>query len=134
MRNSIKTSIIILRDSGRFSLFAFRFLFGFPLYKLNAIPEKNSLVNSLVNTNEKLIKALFKTSQVFYYILNKYLKNNIFVYNGGYSSVGRASDCGSECRGFEPRYSPHHLKRFQCNFHSFGYSFCNMIESAMSQL
>ena len=21
---------------------------------------------------------------------------------GGYSSAGRASDCGSECRGFEP--------------------------------
>ena len=25
---------------------------------------------------------------------------------GGYSSVGRASDCGSECRGFEPHYPP----------------------------
>ena len=25
---------------------------------------------------------------------------------GGYSSVGRASDCDSECRGFKPRYSP----------------------------
>ena len=22
--------------------------------------------------------------------------------HGGYSSAGRASDCGSECRGFEP--------------------------------
>jgi hypothetical protein len=30
---------------------------------------------------------------------------------GGYSSVGRASDCGSEGRGFEPHYSPHLLKR-----------------------
>ena len=28
------------------------------------------------------------------------------VKNGGYSSVGRASDCGSECHGFDPRYSP----------------------------
>ena len=26
--------------------------------------------------------------------------------HGGYSSVGRASDCGSECRGFEPHYPP----------------------------
>jgi len=25
---------------------------------------------------------------------------------GGYSSVGRASVCGSECRGFDPHYSP----------------------------
>lgn len=25
---------------------------------------------------------------------------------GGSSSVGRASDCGSECRGFDPRLSP----------------------------
>ena len=27
--------------------------------------------------------------------------------NGGRSSVGRAPDCGSGCRGFEPRRSPH---------------------------
>lgn len=27
-------------------------------------------------------------------------------YHGGRSSVGRASDCGSECRGFKPRRSP----------------------------
>ena len=26
--------------------------------------------------------------------------------NGGYSSVGRASVCGSECRGFDSHYSP----------------------------
>ena len=26
---------------------------------------------------------------------------------GGCSSVGRASDCGSECRGFESRHPPH---------------------------
>ena len=26
---------------------------------------------------------------------------------GGYSSVGRAPDCGSGCRGFEPLYPPH---------------------------
>ena len=25
---------------------------------------------------------------------------------GGLSSVGRASDCGSECRGFEPHIPP----------------------------
>ena len=29
---------------------------------------------------------------------------------GGYSSVGRASDCGSECRGFEPHYPPQKQK------------------------
>ena len=27
-------------------------------------------------------------------------------HHGGYSSVGRASDCGSEGRAFEPRYPP----------------------------
>ena len=27
--------------------------------------------------------------------------------NGGSSSVGRAPDCGSGCRGFEPRLPPH---------------------------
>ena len=26
--------------------------------------------------------------------------------HGGLSSVGRASDCGSECRGFEPHIPP----------------------------
>ena len=26
--------------------------------------------------------------------------------HGGHSSVGRASDCGSECRGFEPHSPP----------------------------
>ena len=26
---------------------------------------------------------------------------------GGYSSVGRAPDCGSGCRGFESLYPPH---------------------------
>ena len=26
--------------------------------------------------------------------------------NGGCSSVGRAPDCGSGCRGFEPRLPP----------------------------
>lgn len=35
------------------------------------------------------------------YVLKRY-----FINHGGYSSVGRASDCGSECHGFEPRYSP----------------------------
>ena len=29
-------------------------------------------------------------------------------YYGGCSSVGRASDCGSEGRGFEPHHSPHY--------------------------
>ena len=29
--------------------------------------------------------------------------------DGGRSSVGRAPDCGSGCRGFEPRRSPHPL-------------------------
>ncbi len=28
--------------------------------------------------------------------------------DGGRSSVGRAPDCGSGCRGFEPRRSPHY--------------------------
>ena len=27
---------------------------------------------------------------------------------GGYSSVGRAPDCGSGCRGFESHLSPHY--------------------------
>ena len=26
--------------------------------------------------------------------------------HGGFSSVGRASDCGSECHGFEPHIPP----------------------------
>ena len=30
---------------------------------------------------------------------------------GGCSSVGRASDCGSECRGFESRLPPHKTSR-----------------------
>ena len=29
-----------------------------------------------------------------------------FEQHGGHSSVGRASDCGSECRGFEPHSPP----------------------------
>ena len=29
--------------------------------------------------------------------------------HGGLSSVGRASDCGSECRGFEPHIPPKSL-------------------------
>lgn len=29
--------------------------------------------------------------------------------DGGYSSAGRASDCGSEGRGFDPHYSPHKI-------------------------
>ena len=33
--------------------------------------------------------------------------------SGGYSSVGRAPDCDSGCRGFEPRFSPHFLLGFQ---------------------
>ena len=28
---------------------------------------------------------------------------------GGRSSVGRAPDCGSGCRGFDPRRSPHYF-------------------------
>ena len=36
------------------------------------------------------------------YIVNRQIVN---VY-GGHSSVGRASDCGSECRGFEPHIPP----------------------------
>ena len=32
----------------------------------------------------------------------------IFLLNrGGCSSVGRAPDCGSGCRGFEPHHPPH---------------------------
>ena len=34
------------------------------------------------------------------------LTGNILLY-GGYSSVGRAPDCGSGCRGFESLYPPH---------------------------
>ena len=34
---------------------------------------------------------------------------------GGNSSVGRAPDCDSGCRGFEPRFSPHFLLGFQPN-------------------
>ena len=36
--------------------------------------------------------------------LVKWLKLLELAYSkyGGYSSAGRASDCGSECRGFEP--------------------------------
>ncbi len=30
--------------------------------------------------------------------------------HGGHSSVGRASDCGSECRGFEPHSPPQRQK------------------------
>ena len=33
--------------------------------------------------------------------------------HGGLSSVGRASDCGSECRGFEPHIPPQILKNQQ---------------------
>ena len=31
--------------------------------------------------------------------------------HGGHSSVGRASDCGSECRGFEPHSPPPDILR-----------------------
>ena len=31
------------------------------------------------------------------------------LFYGDCSSVGRASDCGSDGRGFEPRHSPHFL-------------------------
>ena len=34
------------------------------------------------------------------------LTGNILLY-GGYSSVGRAPDCGSGCRGFKSLYPPH---------------------------
>jgi hypothetical protein len=30
----------------------------------------------------------------------------VSVLNGGYSSVGRAKDCGSLCHGFDSHYSP----------------------------
>ena len=30
-----------------------------------------------------------------------------YLFYGGYSSVGRAPDCGSGSRGFESHYSPH---------------------------
>ena len=33
--------------------------------------------------------------------------------HGGYSSDGRASDCGSECRGFDPHYSPQYIDLVQ---------------------
>ena len=36
-----------------------------------------------------------------------------FLQHGGCSSAGRASDCGSECRGFKPRHSPHNSSSFQ---------------------
>ena len=39
----------------------------------------------------------------------------LFRYYGGNSSVGRAPDCDSGCRGFEPRISPHSLLGFQPN-------------------
>lgn len=32
--------------------------------------------------------------------------------DGGHSSVGRASDCGSECRGFDPHWPPHQPSLF----------------------
>ena len=31
-------------------------------------------------------------------------------FNGGCSSIGRASGCGPESRGFKPRHSPHLVK------------------------
>ncbi len=34
----------------------------------------------------------------------------VVLLNGGCSSVGRAPDCGSGCRGFESRHSPQKLK------------------------
>lgn len=36
---------------------------------------------------------------------------NFYIYfDGEYSSAGRAPDCGSGCRGFDPHYSPHLLQ------------------------
>ena len=37
------------------------------------------------------------------------IKNSEF--DGECSSVGRASDCGSECRGFDPHHSPHFIAK-----------------------
>ena len=37
---------------------------------------------------------------------------------GGYSSVGRAPDCGSGCRGFESLYPPHINTPFGVFFYS----------------
>lgn len=36
----------------------------------------------------------------------------LFISCGGHSSVGRASDCDSECRGFKPRWSPQFYSSF----------------------
>ena len=35
------------------------------------------------------------------------------IYDGGCSSVGRAPDCDSGCRGFESRHSPHFINSRQ---------------------
>ena len=43
------------------------------------------------------------------------LTGNILLY-GGYSSVGRAPDCGSGCRGFESLYPPHLEVHFDALF------------------
>ncbi len=44
----------------------------------------------------------------FVYSFHSLLAVTYCEHHGGYSSVGRASDCGSEGRAFEPRYPPPH--------------------------
>ena len=52
--------------------------------------------------------------------------------NGGCSSAGRASDCGSECRGFEPHHPPHEKRPASSRlpvFFSFNLSLSNESKS-----
>ena len=53
------------------------------------------------NTKKMQIICVFQKKAV---PLHPLLKNQSE--HGGLSSVGRASDCGSECRGFEPHIPP----------------------------
>ena len=40
------------------------------------------------------------------FLVRAFKGSNPFIPFGGYSSVGRAAGCGSECHGFNSRYSP----------------------------
>ena len=54
--------------------------------------------------------------------------------NGGYSSVGRAPDCGSGCRGFESLYPPHIRHYFNSDvFFIFLYGTRTKVRSCRSQ-
>ena len=50
----------------------------------------------------KLEKMIKRNWHIDHRIIHK-----TFVPYGGCSSVGRAADCDSACRGFDPRQSPH---------------------------